>query len=136
MILNAISTVQHVIQIKNRTRKHVNVNAIVVSANVNDGKCKKDYSCNPSTCICKNGKYLKRISDESVIEFDEMITFMDIVLTKLTNTTETNGTTTASINCRIKRVRDCYNLHKLLLVIILLLKIISICSYAKEKGTI
>ena len=52
MILNAISTVQHVIQIKNRTRKHVNVNAIVVSANVNDGKCKKDYSCNPSTCIC------------------------------------------------------------------------------------
>ena len=26
-------------------------------------KCKKDYSWNPSKCICKNGKYLKSIVD-------------------------------------------------------------------------
>ena len=109
VILNAISTVQYVIQIKNGKRKHVNVNAIIVIANVNYGKCKKDYSCNPSTCICKNSKYLKHISDESVIEVDEIITVMDIVSTRRTNTRETNGTTTASINCRSKKVRDCYN---------------------------
>ena len=26
-------------------------------------KCKKDYSLNPSTCICENSKYLKSIAD-------------------------------------------------------------------------
>ena len=31
-------------------------------------KCQKDYSCNPSTCICENDKYLKSIADTSVIE--------------------------------------------------------------------
>ena len=29
--------------------------------------CKKDYSWNPSTCICENGISLKRIADTSVI---------------------------------------------------------------------
>ena len=29
--------------------------------------CKKDYSCNLSPCICENSKYLKIITDTSVI---------------------------------------------------------------------
>ena len=29
-------------------------------------KCKKDFSWNPSTCICDNSKYLKSIADSSV----------------------------------------------------------------------
>ena len=45
-------------------------------------KCKKDYSWNPSTCICENSKYLKNITDTSVDECDENITVMDIVLKK------------------------------------------------------
>ena len=30
-------------------------------------KCKKDYTWNPSTCVCENSKYLKSIADTSVI---------------------------------------------------------------------
>ena len=30
-------------------------------------KKKKDYSLNPCTCIYENNKYLKRVSDDSVI---------------------------------------------------------------------
>ena len=44
--------------------------------------CKKDYSYNPSTCICVNRKYLKSITDTSVIACDEIISVMDIVSTK------------------------------------------------------
>ena len=39
-------------------------------------KCKTDYSCNPSTCIYENVKYLKIIDDTSVIECDEIISVM------------------------------------------------------------
>ena len=50
----------------------------------------------------------------------------------MTNTIATNVTSTASINCHIKKVRDCYILHMVLLVFILLLIITSICyHYAK-----
>ena len=53
----------------------------------------------------------------------------------MTNTTATNVTSTASTNCRSKKVRDCYILHTVLLVIILLLIIIIICYYyAKQKA--
>ena len=48
-----ISKVQHVIQTENRIRKHVNENVIVVSANVNYPKCKRDYSWNPSTLFVR-----------------------------------------------------------------------------------
>ena len=47
--------------------------------------CKKDYGWNPSTFIYKNGKYLKSIANDSVIECDESISVMDILLTKMTN---------------------------------------------------
>ena len=56
MIANADSIVQNVIQIKNR---------IMINTNAKCKKyrtCKKEYSWNPSTCICENGKYLKSIA--------------------------------------------------------------------------
>ena len=53
----------------------------------------------------------------------------------MTNNISKNVTSTASINCHIKKVRDCYILHTVLLVIVLLLIIIIICYYyAKQKG--
>ena len=82
-------------------------------------ECEKDYSWNPSTCICENNKILKGIPDTSVIECDEITTVM--VSTKMTNTITTNVTSTASINCHSKKVRDCYILHTVLLMSTLVL---------------
>ena len=73
--------------------------------------CKKDYSWDTSTCIRENIKYLKKVADTSVIECDEVTTVMDIASTKKTNTIATNVTSTASINCHSKKVRDCYIWH-------------------------
>ena len=62
---------------------------------------------------------------------------MDIVSTKKTNNIITNVTSTTSINCHRKKVRDCYTLHTVLLAIILQLIIIIICyHYAKQKSKI
>ena len=75
-------------------------------------KCKKDFSQNPSRCICENSKYLKSIAATSVTDCDEIVIFMDIVSIKKTNTMATkkrNVTSTTSINCQTKRVRDCCN---------------------------
>ena len=60
-------------------------------------KFKKDYSWNPSACICENSKYLKSIADTLVIACDEFIFVMDIVSTKMTKTIATNVTK----NCHI-----------------------------------
>ena len=69
-----------------------------------------------------------------MIKCDEIITVMDIVSTKKTNTTAKNVMSTAPINCHSKKVRDCYILHTVLLVIILLLIITIICyQYVKQK---
>ena len=51
VILNASPIVQHVIQIKNGIIKHANVSLKIIV------RAKKDYSWNPSTCICENSKY-------------------------------------------------------------------------------
>ena len=86
----------------------------------------KDYSWNPSKNSKENSKYLKCFADTSVIACDEIISAMDIVSTKMTNTIATN----VSINCHTKKVRykiDCYTLHIVLLAIILLLTITIIC---------
>ena len=64
MNVNANIAVQHVIQIKNGERKHVNVNIIV--------KEKKDFSWSPSTCTCTYSRYLKSIADESRIVWDKI----------------------------------------------------------------
>ena len=60
------------IQIKNGIIKLVNVTVknIVLAKKIR------------STCICENCKYLKGITDTSVIECDEVIIFLDIVSTK------------------------------------------------------
>ena len=57
--------------------------------------------------------------------------------TKERNTIATNVTITASINCHSKKVKDCYILHTVLLVIILLLIVTIICyHYVKQKCAI
>ena len=72
--------------------------------------------------------YLKTTSDTSVIACHEIISVMDIVSTKMTNTEATNITK----NCHSKKVRDDYILHIVLLAIILLL--ISIITYYYYYG--
>ena len=100
-------------------------------------KCEKDYSWNPITCISENSKYLKSVADTSVAKCVGNVIVIDNVSTKKTNIIATNITSTASINCHSKKVRDYYILHTVLLVIILLLIITIICyHYAKQRGII
>ena len=71
---------------------------------------------------------------------DEITIVKNNVSAKKTNTItkkKTNVTSTASINCRSKKVRDYYILHTVLLVIILILITAIICyHYTKQKGII
>ena len=70
-----------------------------------------------------------------MIEYDEIITVMDIASTKMTNIIATHVKSTASINCQSKKVRDCYILHTGLSVVIFLLLVAIICYHrAKQKG--
>ena len=62
-------------------------------------KCKKDYSLKTNTGICENSNYLKSIADTSEIAFDKTISVMNIVSTKMTNTTVTN----IAIYCQTKK---------------------------------
>ena len=103
----------------------------------NHRKCKTGYSGNPRTCICENSKYFKSVADTSVTECDEIVIFMYIISIKRTNTIATYITSNPSINCRSKKVRDCYILHTVLLMTILILIIIIICYYyVKQKVAI
>ena len=105
-----------------------NVRTKSMSLNKNYCTCKKDYSWNPSTCICEDDKHLKSIADTSVVTCDEIISVMDIASTKMTNTVATN----VSINSDIEKVRykiDSYILHSVLVAIILLLIITFICYH-------
>ena len=84
-----------------------------------------------------NSRYFKSIADTSVAECDEIIIVIDIASTKKANAIATNVTSTASINCHRKKVRDCVISNLVFLVIILLLIIIIICYYyAKRKRKI
>ena len=49
-----------------------------------------------------------------MIQYDEIITFMDIVSTSATNAIAANVMSTASIKCRSKKVLDCYILPTVL----------------------
>ena len=60
--------------------------AIYVKKCKNYRRYKKDYSWNPSTCSCEKIRYFKSITDTSVITYDEIISVIDIVSTKMTNT--------------------------------------------------
>ena len=112
-----------------------NVRTKSMSLNKNYCTCKKDYSWNPSTCICEDDKHLKSIADTSVVTCDEIISVMDIASTKMTNTVATNVSINSDIekiNCHSKDVRykiDSYILHSVLVAIILLLIITFICYH-------
>ena len=92
-------------------------------------KCEKDDNWNPSTCICENSKYLRSVADTSVTKCDEIVIDIDIASAKKTNTIATKKASTASINFHSKKVRDCYILHTVLLIPIILLIANSICCY-------
>ena len=95
MILNAISIVQYLIQIKNEIIIHVNVNVkIIVRAKKIIGGI---------LALAYNKKNLK---STSAIEFYEIISAMDIVSIQ-----NTNVTSTPAINCHSIKVKDCYILH-------------------------
>ena len=99
--------------------------------------CERDYSWNPSKYVCQNRKYLKRVADTSVTKCDEIAIVMNNLSTKKTNTITTNVTSTVTINCHVKKVRGCYILHTVLLVVILMLIFTIICyHYAKKKGIV
>ena len=78
---------------------------------------------------------MKSIAGTSAIECYEIITVMNIVSTKNTNTTAANVTSTASINCHSKKVRDYYILPSFLLVIILLLIITTFAIIKQNQRT-
>ena len=110
MIVNANSIVQHVIQNKNRIIKHVNVNVkIIVSANKN---------------------IVGILAHVFVTESDEIVIVTDILSTKQEkyyskkNKKNPNVTSTAPTNCHSEKVRVCYILHTIWLVIILVLIIV------------
>ena len=87
--------------------------------------CKKGYSWYPSICICEDIKYLKSITDTSIVtECDIIIIVMNNVLTR--KAMAANITSTASIHGHCIKVRDCSISHTVLLAIILLLIVIKI----------
>ena len=64
-------------------------NSKTCNSHHNYRSCKKDYSWNPSTCICKIDKYIQTNADNSIITCDEIISGMDILSTRMTNTIAT-----------------------------------------------
>ena len=52
--------------------------------------CKKDYSWNPSTYICENGKCLKSTVDKSVISCDGIIMLQVVYVANTVNVNVTN----------------------------------------------
>ena len=86
----------------------------------------KNYSWNPSTCICGNSKHLKRISDNLWNACDEIVYVMHIVSTNMTKTISTNASTSSDVkNVRYKT--NCYIFRTVLLMIILLFIIVIFC---------
>ena len=74
------------------------------------------------------------MGDTSMTKRGEIGIVIDIVSTKKINTVAAHATSTTSIICYSKKVRDCYILHTDLLAIILILIIIIIyCYYGKQK---
>ena len=85
------------------------------------------YSRNPSTCICKNGKYLGSIYDNFMISCDGIINAAGNV--------PANVTITGSANFYNKKVWyeiECYIMHTVLLVIIIAIyncyHLLSLCN--------
>ena len=96
-------------------------------------KCQENYSWNRSKCISENSKSLRSDADTSVTECDEVIIVMDNLSTKNRNTIATNVTSTASTNWHSRKIRGCYILHTVFLLIILILIIVICYQYPKQK---
>ena len=90
--VNASSIVQHVVKIKNRIIKHVNMNVKII---------KRATMIMSGILAQENSKYLKSIVDTLVIAYDQIISVMDIASTKMTNTLATN----VAISCHNKKER-------------------------------
>ena len=84
MIINANSIVQHVTQSNNGVMINANVSVKIIIR-------KKDYSWNPSKCICENEKYLKSIVDNSKLKCGEIIYVVDIAPRNVTSTASLNS---------------------------------------------
>ena len=103
---------------------------------------KKVYIWNLATCSCENVEYLASTIQDSVITCDEIIDDANSVSinvpTNVMSATSTSVKSTASTNFHDKKVRykmDCYILHTVLLVVILLFIITIICyHYAKHRS--
>ena len=94
--------------------------------------CKKNYSWNPSTCICENSKHLKHIVADSVIACDKVIYVMDIVPINMTSTIPKNISANSDDKKVIYKI-NCYILHTTVLLVIILLLIIAIICYHYTK---
>ena len=87
--------------------------------------CEKDYIWNSSTCICGNGECLASSIDDLVNTSDKVIDGSGNVM----NTVSTN------FHKKVRYKTDCYILHTILLVIILLLITAIICyHFAKHTS--
>ena len=87
--------------------------------------CEKDYIWNPATCSCKNGKYLARIINDSVIACDKI---MDAVVTK----TVTINFSEKNIVCETKAF--CILLAFLLITNALLIAVSTYCYLIKYRA--
>ena len=81
---------------------------------------KKLYSWNRATSICKNGKYLRSIIDNSVTMCDEITNTVGNISTTITNNMSPNFKT------------DYYILYMVLLLTIFLLKVGIICYHCSK----
>ena len=90
--------------------------------------CEKDYIWNPSTCSCKNGKYLASIMDDSAFTYDELIESYN----KKTKTIPTNF----SEKKAIFKTQNFYILLEFLLITIALLIAVSIYCYLIKYRTV
>ena len=118
--VNANSIAQHVIQIQNGIIKHVNVNVkIIVSA-------KKIVVGILAHIFVRIVSILNNITDNSEIEYDDIMSVMNIVSTKRIKTIVTNVTK----NRHSKQERD---ILRTVSVVVLLLLIFCIISYHYGK---
>ena len=82
-----------------------------------------------SICICKNGKYLQTIKDNSVIMCNETINATDSVSKNITSAVSTNF-----CNKKVKLNGLLYSVHVLLMIILLFITAVICYHYAKHRS--
>ena len=58
---------------QNLNQKWNNNKCLCECKNPKEHVCEKDYTCNPSTCSCKNSRYTASFIEDSVIKHDEIM---------------------------------------------------------------